>query len=259
MIPGDVSPVLAGWTVVSLRPAPQLEAVRAAVQARGAAFVGLPGLALEPLPADRGELDVAYRCKWVVFTSPAAVQFAHAACAIPPATAAIAVGSGTARALAECGLRALHPPDEAMRSEGVLAMPVLQGPGEGAGVGVITAPGGRELIAPALRERGFAVRVVPVYRRTAPAWTAGETDKLACARAPLAVLLTSAEALANALDALPAPLRENLLAATAVASSERLAQRAREAGFARTLAAASPRTESLLDALAAHAKGTAIR
>jgi uroporphyrinogen-III synthase len=73
------------------------------------------------------------------------------------------------------------------------------------------------------------------------------------------VLVSSGEALANVLDGLSAPARAHLLASTAVASSERLAQAARGAGFAATLLAASPTTDELLDALAAHAKAGAIR
>ena len=147
-----------------------------------------------------------------------------------------------------------------MRSEGVLALPSLTSPrAPDTSVGVVTAPGGRDLIAPTLRARGFDVRVAEVYRRTAPRWSPTEIAALETASAPRAVLLTSGEALTNALQGLPDAARRTLLDAVAVASSERLAAQARAAGFAATLAAASPRVESLLDALAAHAKGAAIR
>lgn len=256
---GVVSPGLAGWTVVSLRPASQQDAVRAAVQARGADFIALPGIELEALPVETSALRSALACDRVVFTSPAAVEFAHAAVELPSALAAIAVGSGTARALAALGIAATQPP-HAMRSEGVLALPQLAKPSApGACIGLVTAPGGRDAIAPALRERGFEVKAVHVYRRIAPQWTRSQIAAIETARAPRAVLLTSGEALSNALERLPESARIVFLEATAVASSERLAATAREAGFAATLVAASPRVESLLDALAAHAKGAAIR
>jgi uroporphyrinogen-III synthase len=251
---------LAGWTVISLRPASQQAAVRAAAQARGAAFVSLPGVALEALPVSREVLQRSLACAQVVFTSPAAVEFAHAAQALPATLAAIAVGSGTAQALVERGIVALQPPPQRMRSEGVLDLAVLAAPrANGACVGLVTAPGGRDAIAPALRERGFEVRVAEVYRRVEPRWSAAQIAALEAAQAPRAVLLTSGEALSNALRRLPAAARATLLDAAAIASSERLAAAAREAGFATTLAAASPRVESLLDALGAHAKGAAIR
>lgn len=257
---GVVSPGLAGWTVVSLRPASQQDAVRAAAQARGAGFVALPGVELDALPVAREVLERALACGHVVFTSPAAVEFAQAAGALSTTLAAIAVGSGTARALAQAGIAATQPPPHAMRSEGVLALPELASPRTpGACIGLVTAPGGRDAIAPALRERGFDVRIAHVYRRIAPRWTPREIAALETAPAPRAVLLTSGEALSNALRQLPRTARIAFLDATAVASSERLAAAAREAGFAATLVAASPRVESLLDALAAHAKGAAIR
>lgn len=310
MTPVAVSPALAGWTIVSLRPRSQQAAVRAAVQARGAQLLALPALRLEALPVEPAALDAAYAGAATIFTSPAAVDFAHAARALPATLRAIAVGSGTARELSSRGIHAVQPPPHAMHSEGVLALPQLQaatpgiaptiqpravpsvvapdadarrvsqvaqrnhvhrapsaadacptpgGPRRAACIGLVTAPGGRDVIAPTLRARGFELCVVHVYRRLAAAFTPSESDALQSVASPRAVLLTSAEALGNALAALPAAARSVLLDSTAVASSERLLQRAREAGFAATLAAASPRTESLLEALAAHAKGAAIR
>ena len=126
-------------------------------------------------------------------------------------------------------------------------------------VGICTEHVGRYSISPALRARGFAVRVAHVYRRVPPRWSQAELDALASSAAPRAFLLTSGEALANTLAGLPPPLRAIVLDATAVASSERLAAQARDAGFAATLVAASPLLESLLATLAAHAKAGAIR
>ncbi|MFX9532994.1 uroporphyrinogen-III synthase, partial [Acinetobacter baumannii] len=53
---------------------------------------------------------------------------------------------------------------ERMDSEGLLALPELRDV-RGIAVGLVTAPGGRDAIAPALRARGAQVRRADVYRR----------------------------------------------------------------------------------------------
>ena len=61
------------------------------------------------------------------------------------------------------------------------------------------------------------------------------------------VLLSSAEALENLRAQLPAPAWARLCAATAIASSDRLAQAAQAAGFVRVRIAASALAADLLD------------
>jgi uroporphyrinogen-III synthase len=257
-----VSPYLAVWTVISLRPASQQAAMRRAITARGAHMLGLPALRLAPMEDAAGArraLRAALSCPRVLFTSPAAVRYAAALA--PLACGArqrmFALGRGTARALARHGVAATHPAGDAMRSEGLLALPDFAPrsfPREQAAVGLVTAPGGRGLLARALRARGAKLHVAEVYRRLPPRFDRRHRDALLASRAPRALLLTSAEALDNALAGLPpealVPLRDALV----VASSARLAQRARECGFERTLEAGAPTAQALLDALQAHAQ-----
>lgn len=260
-----VSPYLAVWTVISLRPARQQASMRRAIAARGARALALPALRLAPMDdaaAARRALRAALSCPRVLFTSPAAVS--HAAALAPLACGAkqrmFALGRGTARALARHGIAATHPAENAMRSEGLLGLPDFA-PGrftrEQAAVGLITAPGGRGLLAHALRARGAQLHVAEVYRRLPPRFDRRHHQALLASHAPRALLLTSAEALDNALAGLPpdalVPLRDSL----AVASSARLAQHARERGFSRTLEAGAPTARALLDALEAHARAAA--
>jgi uroporphyrinogen-III synthase len=260
-----VSPYLAVWTVISLRPVPQQASMRRAIAARGAHALALPALRLGPMAdatAARRALRAALSCPRVLFTSPAAVS--HAAALAPLTCGArqrmFAVGRGTARALARHGVVATHPAEHAMRSEGLLALPDFA-PGsftrEHAAVGLVTAPGGRGLLAHALRARGAQLHVAEVYRRLPPRFDRRHRDALLASSAPRALLLTSGEALDNVLAGLPpealVPLRDSLV----VASSARLAQQARDSGFARTLEAGAPTAQALLDALEAHARGTA--
>lgn len=265
MSDANVSPYLAVWTVISLRPAAQQAVMKRAIVARGATALALPALRLAPMPDTdlaRNALRAALTCSQLIFTSPSAVRFAAALHPLqtPREQRVYAVGRGTANALARHGLRAIHPAERAMRSEGLLSMPdftpsALARPN--GDVGVVTAPGGRGLLARALRARGARVRIAEVYRRLPPRFDRRHLGALQSSRAPRALLLTSAEALDNALAALPADATVCLRDALVVASSPRLAQLARERGFARVIEAGSPTPQALLDALVAHVEAAA--
>ncbi|MCX7562056.1 uroporphyrinogen-III synthase [Xanthomonadaceae bacterium XH05] len=239
---------LAGWSVLCLRPSMQQAAARRAAQARGARHVALPGVRLVSLPA-AAALEQALACATLVFTSPAAVHFAARQRPLRPnsATQVFAVGAGTARALARQGIEAIAPPPEAMHSEGMLAMPQWQGV-IGA-VGLVTAPGGRGVIAAGLNQRGLRILRAEVYQRLPPQLDARHHHAIRSAVAPRAVLVSSAEALDGALAALPPALRAHVLESLAVASSPRLANHAEALGFARVFIASAPTTSAMLDAL----------
>ena len=232
--------------------------MRRAVQARGARHVALPGLRLAALPA-MADLRDALACRVVVFTSPAAVMFAARLAPSSPLTGervggegakiVFAVGAGTARALARHGIRAVSPAHEAMHSEGLLALPQWN---DITGlVGLVTAPGGRGTIAAGLAQRRLETRRAEVYQRLPPHLDARHHRALMQASAPRAVLVSSAEALDGALDALPATCRAHLLDAVAVACSARLAELARARGFPRVITATAPTASAMLDALEA--------
>lgn len=165
---------------------------------------------------------------------------------------AFALGTATAAALRRAGCARIHVPERA-DSEALLALPELQTV-RGVGIGLVTAPGGRGLIAAGLHERGAALTIAEVYARAPARLDARHVRRLLAAGNNLAIHITSAEALGNVLAALPAAARAKLLAGVAVASSERLQAIARQSGFAATLRATGPTPRALLDALTAHAQ-----
>lgn len=253
MTDANQSPGLRGWTVVCLRPRADQRAVARAVQARGGQTLALPGLRLVPaadVALARDALAAALACADVVFTSPAAVRFAGRLLPLSDMRKRMfAVGSGTAAALRVRGVVAAQPPASAMHSDGLLALPGLA---DGAGaVGVVTAPGGRDVISSTLQARGRTLVTAHVYRRLPPRLRREEVDALRTSSAPRAVLVTSAQALQYVLDGLDDAARDILLASTAIVSSPRLHAIACDAGFADVVQAASPTVDAMLDALAA--------
>ncbi|HET7222323.1 MAG TPA: uroporphyrinogen-III synthase, partial [Rhodanobacteraceae bacterium] len=174
--------------------------------------------------------------------------FAHRLGSLRGRAKILAPGAGTLRALRRAGLAKAEAPTRE-DSEGILALPVLENI-EGRRIGIVGAAGGRGLLDRELVARGATVAHAHVYRRLPARLDRRHLDMLLRgARKPLYVLLSSAEALANILAALPDDVRTALLDATAVVSSARLSNAARRAGLARVLRAESARGDAMLAAV----------
>lgn len=247
--PGSAS-TLAGWYVISLRPSGTHAPLRRAAQARGARLLPVSTLRLRPLPAEAA-LTAALACPQVVFTSPAAVRFARAQSSLqaPAAAQWFAVGGGTAAALHRAGIARAQQPAQRQDSEGLLALPELTTPA--AAVGLVTAPGGRGVIAETLARRGARVHRAEVYRREPLPPRADRLRALAMLPAHSALLVSSAEAFAPLWSALAEPTRALLRGRPVVAASPRLAAVLADHGFSAIVPAAGARPAQLLDALVA--------
>lgn len=234
--------------MISLRPSGGHDGLRRAAARAGARLLALSPLRLRALPTPAREAALA--APLLVFTSPAAVRFA-APLTPRPGQRCFAVGRGTALALQRVGYHDVHWPAQAQTSEGLLALPALQQL-EGCEVGLVTAPGGRGLIAEALLSRGARLHRVDVYRREVRPLDARQRRRLAGLPPCSALLVSSGEALealwAQLTDAERARLRRH----PAVASSGRLQSRLQALGFATVWLAADAGPHSLLAALQAH-------
>jgi uroporphyrinogen-III synthase len=259
------SPPLSGWYVVSLRPVGQHRRLLSAAAAAGAATLSLPGLRLaarEDTPT-RAALDTVLRCRNVIFTSPSAVRFAvrlrtlSDPASLRPGQRFFAMGEATRAALKRHGIADAEIAQPAT-SEGMLASPFLRDI-RSQRVGLVTAPGGRGLLAETLRERGATLAVAEVYERAPARLNRAHAERLLRARGQGAVCITSAEALRNVLAALPEAARSRLLEAVAVTPSARLEAAAREAGFGRFARAPGPTPRALVAGLVAHAMGQRFR
>ena len=252
---------MSGWFVVSLRPVGQHATVRRAALEWGASTISLPGLRLRAREdaITRRALADALNCERVIFSSPAAVRSATPlqSLATIRKPMVLAVGRGTSAALRRAGICAVLTP-AAETSEGLLALPELRHVA-GVSIGLVTAPGGRGLLATTLRARAADLRIAEVYTREPARLTRRHSEALLDAKGSGALLLSSAEALANVLAALPVTARQRLFECLVVVSSERLAGIARDAGFARIVPATSASPRAMLNALAAHAKSASFR
>lgn len=223
-----------GWYVISLRPQGGHAALRRAAAAQGARLIALSPWRVAARGDDRTRqaLAKALSAPRVLFTSPNAVRAAAALLplAAEPGQLWIAVGSGTAAALRKAGIDEVVFPSR-MDSEGLLALPSLQALA-GTQVGLVTAPEGRETLAPALRQRGAEVLRADVYAREPVALSARALRKLRALDAPAVLALSSGGALKRLLESAPADVLERLRSQPVVAVSARLRQLARDAGFA---------------------------
>lgn len=243
---------LAGATIIITRPSASAGAQVRTARQLGARVLRLPGVGLRRIEDQDGAaraLDAAITADAWIFTSPAAVRFAFAMNpALRPgdATRIFAVGAGSARALAARGISAQHP-QLGQDSEGLLAIAGLASP-QGRSIVIIDAPGGRDLIAPVLRERGAKVERIHVYRRTPPRLNRRHFEALATAAAPWLTLLSSGEALVNLVAALPAESLQRWRTQPLIVSSTRLAVLASTHGFGEVRIAHSALSRDLINA-----------
>ncbi len=243
---------LDGCYVISLRPVGGHAAMRRAAAAHGARTLALSPwkLVLRDDDTSRSALRAALAAECVVFTSPAAVRAAQALQALRPrrGQTCCAVGAGTAEALHRAGIHTVAVPAR-MDSEGLLALSALAQV-HGRAIGLVTAPGGRGLIAATLQRRGARVLRAEVYERVPIARSARTLQRLMALHAPMWLALSSGEALERILPTLPPAARRHLQRAHVVAASARLAHCAREHGFTGIVTAASARPRDLMLAAA---------
>jgi uroporphyrinogen-III synthase len=248
------STALRGCYVLSLRPVAQHAPLRRAAARHGARVLALSPwrLQVQDDPASREALRAALACSRIVFTSPAAVRAATHLQALRARDGQpwFAVGAGTAAALRRAGIAGIIAPTR-MDSDGLLALPGLQDV-RGRDVGLVTAAGGREVIAPTLQQRGARVLRANVYARIATSPSPRAIHDLRALHAPAWLMLSSGAALEQLLATLPADATAVLRSAQVVAASDRLARLAQAHGFSHIVTAASAMPRDLVDA-AAHA------
>ena len=185
----------------------------------GARAFALSTLRLQALDA-KSALRAALACPMVLVTSPAAVRAADAQVSIGPRRGQrwFAVGAGSAAALARRGVSDVRIPAIGSDSEALLAHSELQELG-GQAIGLITAPGGRGLLASQLKARGAQLEIAEVYRRERLTPAPTRLRALAALPETTALMLTSSEAFDPLWETLPPVLRKQLARRPCVVAS----------------------------------------
>lgn len=247
-----------GWTLVSLRPQGQHAALRDEFSGSRPFIIALSPWRLRRSDDThaRQQLQQALQASRVLFTSPAAVTAAVALDGLlqqAPVRPWLAVGAGTLRALHSAGFAHAVAPQR-MDSEGLLALPALSDV-QGQRVGLVTAPGGRGLIAAALQARGAQVLRADVYQRVPLRLNARTLSRLSHSPAPWLLAVSSGEALARTWAQLSPAWRTRWLARmTVVVPSERLRAQALTLGFLQVVLADGP-TAAQMAAACRHVPG----
>ena len=253
---GDSHPTLSGKKIWVTRPAHQAEELCRMIEERKGAPLSLPTLVIRPVPGQQRTAENRRRlvdADIVVFISKNAVVhclelFPHVADILPDKIV-LAAGRATAGALLALGLESVGHID-AGGSESLLQLPVLSGTElRGKRVVIIRGQGGREVLRDSLVARGAGVDYLEVYRRDKPGISQADMAKFWHDERPDAVVITSLAGLDNLVELMPAGESGRLFGTTMVVMSERIRQRALEAGFRRIAVATDNSDTGLVDAL----------
>ena len=230
--------IFRGLGVLVTRPAHQAGALIQLIEAAGGRVWHFPMVEIAGLD-DPGRLtaliDRIEQFDFAIFISPNAVRHGLALVGARrawPARVRIAgVGPGTAQALAEAGHADVIMPRTRFSSEGLLEREEFNQV-DGKNIVIFRGDGGRELLATVLRERGARVEYAECYRRARPAVDDTALRRLWTDRHVHVATAASPDALRNLVAAAGPDGRAAVLATPLVVVSPRLAEIARELGFA---------------------------
>jgi uroporphyrinogen-III synthase len=258
-----VSGELRGRRILITRPTHQSRGWREQLETAGAIVDNIPMLAIEAIDSGPELQAVKNRIldfdltDHAIFVSQNAVRIGFDWVEdywpqLPKGPRYYAIGATTARALRERGV-AVEAIGDTMDSEALLALPALRDIA-GQRALIFRGRGGRTLIGEALRERGARVDYCELYRRLLPA--DAPQQLAAYAQQPDAISVHSGETLANLAQCIGQSGRESLCDTLLVCPSRRVAEQARELGFARVRAAQNAGDSAMFAALCAELSGT---
>ena len=247
---------LTGLKIVVTRPRDQAVQLAQRIEHAGGVPLLFPLLDIAPVQDTRvlhEQITRLPRFDLAIFISPNAVRYGMAAiCAageLPPKLKIATVGQGSAKALRESGITNAIAPAERFDSEGLLALPELQGV-SGWRVMIFRGDGGRELLGDTLRARGATVEYAACYQRSKPQQDIGAL----VSAAPDAISVTSSEALGYLWQMLDGGAQAALRDTPLFVPHQRIAELARQQGWHQVLLTGSG-DDGLLSALVAWNKG----
>lgn len=233
---------LAGRCILVTRPAAQAAALAQQIRDAGGEAWVFPAIEIQPVSTETlaKRIDHLHEYDAAIFISPNAAQQGLAAVAarraFPAGVRVLALGPGTAQALADAGVSNVTQAD-GQDTEALLALPTLQHVA-GQRIVIFRGVGGRELLADTLTARGARVDYAECYRRACPVADPTPLLRQWSASGIHAVTLTSAQTLDN-LGALLGETGDTYLQATPVfAPHEKIAAAARQHGIRQVITTA---------------------
>ena len=233
---------LAGRRILVTRPVEQSAALAQGIIEAGGEALLFPAIEIQPVMDDAlvRQIDRLHEFTLAIFISPNAAQQGVAAVrtrrAFPPQLTLYALGSGTARALAQLDLPDVTYP-AGHDSEALLALPQFSQIA-GQRIVIFRGVGGRELLADTLKTRGAHVEYAECYRRVRPHTDNTPLVQRWATRGIDAVTITSAETLHNLVSMLGEVGAAHLRTTPVFAPHEKIAAVARELGIAQVIATA---------------------
>lgn len=233
---------LEGCRVLVCRPEPKASELCYSLGRAGADARALPMIQIEPV-AETGELRAVVQdfdqFQHVIVVSPIAADYLlehldHWWPQRPVGQKWYAVGSGTAKALAQAGIDSLAPA-RGHDSESLLQLDPLADLSNGKVI-IAGGEGGRTLLAETLTQRGARVTKLALYRRLCPAYTPAQMAEALITFDPQVLITLSGETLNN-LISLGQNVDSALYKRGLILPTARVAEQAKAAGFSRVFVA----------------------
>ena len=257
---------LAGRRIVVTRPKGQAAGLSTLIREAGGEALEVPALQIGDLP-DLALFDaVAERLEsfdYAIFASKNAVRRAFALLEARrsgrswPANLQVAtVGGGSREELLARGFSSVIAPGGQSDSEALLALPEFADPARVAGkrIVIFRGEGGRRLLGETLEARGAVIEHAPCYRRTLPAAGGALLAAALDGGKVDAVLVSSAEGLANLLEMLGGDASRRIAGAAFFVPHPRVADEVSRRGIGRSVVA-GPGDAQMAAALVAYFSG----
>lgn len=228
---------LAGLGILVTRPAHQSEHLAHLIRQAGGNPILFPALEIVDVPdlqALNALIDRLDQFDLAIFISPNAANKAmnliRARRTLPASVQIAAIGKGSAKVLAQYGVKNVITPQQRFDSEALLELPELQDV-VGKRIVIFRGDGGRELLGDELSRRGAQYDYAECYRRQKPQADNGKLLYLWARDELHAITVTSTEVLHNLFD-LVGKLGQQWLKKTPLfVPHERIAEAAREMGL----------------------------
>ncbi len=243
----NARPSWQGRHVLVTRAQSQAQPLVEQIEARGGVAVRFPVLEIHAIEAPAALLSAATaigQYDMAVFVSPNAARLALEAITAqqpwPAHVRAVAVGQGSAQVIERFGIApVVTPQGPRFDSDALLEQPELSAAAIcGRRVAIFRGEHGRELLGRTLEARGAQVERIACYQRRRPDIDAGSLCALLKQGRIDVLTATSSEGLRNLVEMVGPQTHKALMQVPLLATHQRIAETARQAGFGKVIVTA---------------------